>query len=232
MEIKFKKDAKGNITSVQLNDVTFFYTNIRNPKPIYDDRKLSYEKARKEYTVDVVVNEDIADAWDEVFGKQPSKKLLNAKFKEKYKLDDDAEVPLPKEKKQFTLKVVQKAEKKDGDPISEKLLPRVFVKNEDGKPVDITFSTNVGNGSKGNLLIRANTNDYGSFAYLSKMLVTDLIEYEEGAMSEDDEEFLGTDDVELAEAPERKASKPTNDSDDDDDVPAFSDDDDGDDDDY
>lgn len=223
MDIKFKKDAKGNITSVVLNDVTFYYTNIRNPKPVYDDRKLSYEKARKEYTVDVVVNEDIADAWDEVFAKQPSKKLLNAKFKEKYKLEDDDEVPLPKEKKQFTLKVVQKAEKKDGDPISEKLLPRVFIK-QDGKPVDITFSTNVGNGSKGSLLIRANTNDYGSFAYLSKMLVDDLVEYEDGgALSEDDEEFLGTDDVEFAEAPERKGAKPTDDEANDDDVPEFSD---------
>lgn len=223
-EMKLKKDKKGNVTSVTLKGVHLFYTNIRRPKAIYDDRKLPYEKARKEYSVDIAVTEDVADEWDELFGKQPSKKHTNKSFREKYKIDDDGDIPYPKEKKQYTLKVTQKAEKKNGDPISDKMIPRVFVK-EGEKPTDITFDTNVGNMSVGNVLIRVNQNDYGNFAYLNKILVTDLIEYEDRVMSEDEEEFLGTDDVEFAEAPERKGASPSkgDDDDDDDDVPDFDD---------
>lgn len=217
-KITFKKDNKGNIESVAIHGATFYYTNIRSPRPIFDDRKLSYDKARKEYSVEVAVSEDVADEWDEVFAKQPSKKYTNAKFREKYKLEEDDALPFPDEKKQFTIKIVQKAQKKDGEPISDSLIPRVFIV-EDGKAKDITFSTNVGNGSTGAVQIRANSNDYGCFAYLSKIKVEDLIEYEgnEGGISEEDKEFLGADEVELAEAPERKATRATEDREDDDD---------------
>lgn len=217
--ITFNKDKKGNVESVAIHGTTFYYTNIRTPRPIYDDRKLAYDKARKEYSVEVAVTEDIADEWDEVFAKQPSKKYTNAKFMEKYKLEDKSELPFPNEKKQFTIKITQKAQKNDGDPINSSLIPRVFLV-EDKKGKDVTFDTNIGNGSKGSVLVRANTNDYGAFAYLSKLKIAieDLVEYEgnEG-LSDEEKDFLGVDEVELAEAPERKATKATERSDDDDD---------------
>lgn len=217
-KITFKKDKKGNIESVAIHGATFYYTNIRSPRPIFDDREMSYDKARKEYSVDVAVSEDVADEWDEVFAKQPSKKYTNVKFREKYKLEEEDALPFPDEKKQFTIKIVQKAQKNDGDPIPDGLIPRVFIV-EDGKAKDITFSTNIGNGSTGAVQVRANINKYGQFAYLSKVKVEDLIEYEgnEGGISDEDREFLGADEVELAEAPERKATKATEERDDDDD---------------
>ena len=213
-EIKFQKDKKGNVEQVIIKNATLYYTNIRNPRPIFDDRNLSYDKARKEYSVEVAVTEDDADNWSEIFTKQPAKKLTNKAFMEKYKLEDESELPFPDQKKQYTIKIVQKAQKKDGDPIGENLIPRVFVV-EDGKAKDITFDTNVGNGSKGSVKVRANANDYGTFAYLSMVKVDELVEYEGGGgISEDDKEFLGVDEVELAEAPERTGSAATEDSED------------------
>lgn len=208
-EIKFKKDRKGVVESVTVKNAVFYYTNIRTPRPIFDDRDLPYEKARKEYSVDVAVTEEVADAWDEVFTKQPSKKYSNAKFMEKYKLEDESELPFPKEKKQFTIKFTQKVEKKDGTLISDGLIPRVLISTDEGKVQDITFDTNVGNGSKGNVLLRAVTNGYGTFSYLSKVKVEDLVEYEGGGLSEEEKEFLGVDEVEYAEAPGRSGAAAT-----------------------
>lgn len=226
MKMQVKKDKKGNIENIILTDVYLYYCNVRKPKAIYDDRKLPYEKARKEYCVDIGINEEIADEWDEIFGKQPSKKHKNDKFRETYKLDDEDALPVPDATKQFTIKSVQRCEKKDGSEIHPKMIPRVFMTDpETNKLVDHSFTTNVGNGSVGNVLIRVNVNDFGAFAYLNKIKVTDLVPYEDSGsgISEDEAEFLGTDDVELAEVPE-KESKPSSDSDSaddfaDDDVP-------------
>lgn len=209
-QIKFQKDNKGNISDVVITNVGIYYCNIRSPRPIYDDRKLAYNKARKEYSVEVAVSEEVADSWDEVFTKQPSKKYTNAKFMEKYKLDNKEDLPFPNEKKQFTIKIVQKAQNKDGEPVPDFMIPRVFV-IKDKKAVDVTFDTNVGNGSKGAVKLRVNANDYGTFAYLSRVKVDELVEYEGGGSGEADKDFLGVDDVELAEAPERKPSKASDD---------------------
>lgn len=225
-EIKFQKDNKGNVTGVILTGVTFYYTNIKTPRPVYDDRNKPIKQARKEYSVEVAVTEDIADAWDEVFTKQPSKKYTNAKFMEKYKLEDASELPFPKEKKQFTIKVTQKLLKNDGEPIGDSLIPRVLIADPENpkKGKDITFTTNIGNGSKGILGVRAITNsDYGTFAYLSKMKVEDLVEYEStasGGMSEGEAEAFGFDEVDLDDAPTREpVSGGDDDSDDSDDQP-------------
>lgn len=202
--IKDKKDAN-KVTGVIIDGASFYYTRIRQPSAIFDDRDVKFEKARKEYKVDVAVTEDVADAWDEIFKKQPSKKHTNKQFADRYKLDSEADLPFPDQKKQFTIKVTQKELNADGEPMS---VPRVFV-TENGKPVDITFDKNVGNGSVGKIKVKAISNKYGSFAYLDKILLSDLVEYEggEGGLSEEDKDFLGTDDVELAEAPARKPSK-------------------------
>lgn len=233
MTIKIQKE-KGKISAVVLEG-SFYYCNVRKPRAIYDDRKLSYEQARKEYSLEVAVSEDDADIWDQTFSKQPAKKYSNAAFIEKYKLEDESQLPFPDEKKQYTIKIVQKAQKKDGAPISNSLIPRVIAKGEDGKMQDITFEKNVGNGSKGAVKIRVNSNDYGTFAYLSLVRVDDLIEYADGGgLSKDDIDFLGGE-VEFAEVPaeEAKSESPAHDKGgDDQDTPFDSDDDFGDDDDF
>lgn len=203
MAMKINKDSKGNINQIIITDATFYYTCIRKPVAIYDDRKLPYAQARKEYKTTVAVDEDTADQWDEIFGKQPSQKHSNQKFVENYKLDDVSEVPYPDEKKQFTIKVTQKAQKKDGSAIDPRAIPKVF-KREGKKGVEIGKTTNVGNGSKGTLVVRVMTNDYGSFAYLDTLAIDTLVEYDDnsGAVNKDTLDALGFDDIETQEMPE------------------------------
>jgi len=202
--IKFQKDSKGNITNVLLTDASLYYCKIRRPQAIYDDRNVKFNQARKEYSVELAVSEEVADAWDEVFAKQPSKKYTNAKFREKYKLEEDDDLPFPKEKKQFTIKVTQKAQDKEGDAIRPSNIPRILMADPDNpkKGLDITFDRNVGNGSKGHASARVNTNDYGSFAYLNKLKINELVEYEDsdGGLSDEEKDAFGFDDVEFAES--------------------------------
>lgn len=205
-----QKDNKGNITQIIIKDVTFYYTCVKRPVPIFDDRKLSYEKARKEYKTTIAVNEDVADQWDEIFSKQPSQKWANAKFMENYKLEDASELPFPDEKKQFTIKVTQKAQKKDGSPIDPRSVPKVL-KVEGKKGVDIGRKVNVGNGSKGTLIVRVLSNDYGTFSYLDTMAIMHLVEYEDsgnGAISKGAMDALGLDDVEIDDTPIEESKAP------------------------
>lgn len=190
MQLILKRNKKDEITTGILRNVPVYYTKVQRPVAIYEQRK-EKNPTKLEYTVDVGVSEEIADQFDEVFEKQQSKKLTNAKFKERFRLeDDDLPLPCPKEKKQFVLKLKQAAQKNDGTKLPKALRPRVVEKDENGKPVDITFKKLVGNGSTADIMFRVNQNDFGTFAYLSTVLVTDLNEYEAGGDAERDE-FLG-----------------------------------------
>lgn len=190
MELVLKRNKKDEINCGILRNVPIYYTKVQKPAPIYEHRKMD-KPTKFEFTVDVGVSEDIADQFDEIFEKQQSKKLTNEKFKERFKIEeDDLPLPCPKEKKQFVLKLKQAAQKADGKNISKALRPRVVQKDEDGNPVDLTFKHLVGNGSTADILFRVNQNDFGTFAYLSTVLVTDWKEYEAGGDQERDE-FLG-----------------------------------------
>lgn len=239
MKLTLKRNKKGEITSGTLRNVPVYYTKVQKPAPIYEQRKLK-NPDKLEYTIDVGVNEDIADEFDEIFEKQQSKKLTNAKFKERFKIEEDElPLPVPSAKKQFVLKLKQAAQKSDGTKISKALRPRVVQKDENGKPVDITFKHLVGNGSTADILFRVNSNDYGTFAYLSTVLVTDLREYEAGG-DQDRDEFLGgaleTDDDEEEEDNSSNSGGSDDDDDgdfgDDGDEPMDPDDDEEDDEDY
>lgn len=196
MDIKIQKDSKGEISSIILTGVKFYYTSIRRPGAIYDDRKLPFKDARKEYKVTVGVDEDIADQWDEIFSKQPSKKYPNnAKFKEAINIgDDDSLLPVPEAKKQWTIRVAQKELKTDG----EKSIPPKVMEVVNGKGVDITLDKNVGNGSEGNIKVRVIKNDYGTFCYPDTIVITKLFEYEDraGGLSEEEMEAMGITGVE------------------------------------
>lgn len=240
-KLTFKKNKKGEVTSAVLENVALFYTKVQSPQAIYEQRKMS-KPNKFEYSVNAVVTEEIADEFDEMFEKQTSKKYTNAKFREKFKLEEDDKLPFPKAKKQFVLSLKQAAQKADGSKLPKSLRPRVVELDEDGKPVDITKKKLVGNGSVGDILLRVNTNDFGTFAYLSIVKVTDLLEYEAGG-DEDREDFLGGqmefDDDDEDDTPSGGDDSDDDDdgadSDDDDDTDGFGDDDaddDDDDDDY
>lgn len=224
--IEFKKDKKGEITSVVIKNAALFYTKIQSPQAIYEQRNMS-KPNKFEYSVNVVVTEDIADQFDEVFEKQTSKKLTNKKFKEKYNMEEGDELPVPGEKKQYVLNIKQAAQKADGSPMPKSLRPRVVEFDEDaGKFIDITKKKLIGNNSVGDVLMRVNSNDFGTFAYLNMVKVTDLIEYNVGG-DEDREDFLGGevefDDDEEDELPNGGGQSSNDEEDDDDDDEGFGD---------
>lgn len=222
--MKIVKDAKGNISKVFIEDVVFYYAQVQKAKPIYDQREWSNPN-KFEYLVDVLVDEDTYDLIEETFPKTSLKKYSKEKFMERFKIESEEDLPYDS-KKYFVAKFKQAAQKADGSPINPQLRPRAF-EMVNGKAVDITIDKLIGNGSKGAILLRSSTNStYGTFAYLSTLKVTDLVEYETSSVTDEAvSDFLGGD-VEFADIPEETFEKPEQNSEDfsDDDLP-FDDDD-------
>lgn len=188
--IEFKEDKKGKINRAIITGATVYYAQLQKPRPVFEQRDMGNNATKTEWTVDLIVSEDTADEYDAVFNKQSSTKISKAEFIKRYKIEDESELPDPKAKKFFLLKVKHAAQKKDGEPIDTRMRPRA-VEIVDGKPVDITFDKLIGNGSKGDVLLRVATNDFGTFSYLSVLKVTDMIEYEGAGKDEVEEDFLG-----------------------------------------
>lgn len=201
-------ETKGKLEKVFIKNATLMYVKTRKAYPIYSQKDLpTKSQTMFEYTVDLVVDEDVADQYDEQFPKQSSKKLLKAAFMKQYKIESDADFPEgldPKAKKFFVIKVKQNTHyEKDGKPValSASTRPKVIAV-VDGKKEDITVSKDVSNGSIGDVLLTVNHNkQYGASAKLKGILVTTFIEYEASGGDKDLVDFFG-DDVEFAELPE------------------------------
>jgi hypothetical protein len=191
-----KELAKGILSGVHC-----FYTKVQQPEAVYSEKD-NPRPEMFEYKVDLVVNEDIADQWDEKFAKQPAKKHLKEAFMKKYKLEKDEDFPEgldPSAKKFWTITLRQNKnyrDKKTGEvkDLSMALRPKV-VEMVDNKPVDITMKKLVGNGSQADVLFRVNhSKQYGPAAKLAVVKVTHLIEYEAaGTKDEVLDDFLGGD---------------------------------------
>lgn len=189
-KLKLKRDKKGKIEKGFLTGVIFYYTRLMKPVPIFEQRN-DPSPTLTEYCIDLVVTEEVADEWDEVFVKQSSKKYSKEKFMQAFKVENEADLPDPKANKFYVIKLKQPAQNKSGKPIAKSTRPRV-VETVEGKPVDITFEKLIGNGSKGDVMVRVLENDYGAFSYLARVLVKDLIEFHtDDFVDEDEEEFLG-----------------------------------------
>ena len=166
VDLVFKKDDKGNLEGGYVEGVTFVYCQIREARPKFNPEE------GKEWKVDVIVDEDTADAWQEAFPKNSVKKIKTAMFKEQYKIDP----VFPDEKNQFVLTVKDNAQKPDGTPKTGNMRPSVVLNGK--TPVNITETTNVGNGSTGKLFFTVFNGAKGSVVYLRGILVEDLVEYE------------------------------------------------------
>ena len=127
-----------------------------------------YQSKDTEYTISVIVNEDVADAWDAEFKKQPAKKIKASEFESKYKvaLPDN----LKKEKNVYEIKLKRDATK-DGEPFYPEGRPKVFVDYSNGDRVDITESRLIANGSFGKVSYRINSTEFGIFAKLANVLM-------------------------------------------------------------
>lgn len=149
---------------------TFVYAKVGQP-----DTK--YQSTDKEWSIEVIVDEDTADAWDAQFKKQPAKKIKASEFEAKYKIPvPDA---LKNEKNVFGIKLKRQATN-DGVPVDDEFRPKVFVDDTEGNRTEIGQSRLIANGSFGKVSYYISSNDYGTFARLQNVLMEEanFIEYE------------------------------------------------------
>ena len=149
--------------------------------------KKKYQSNDTEYSISIIVNEDVADEWDGQFKKQPAKKIRAADFEEVFKM------PLPEalsgEKNVYRIQL-----KKDavvgGEAVFPEFRPKVLLETEEER-IDITESRLVANGSYGKVSYRITSNDFGTFARLNNVLIQeeDFVEYESSGSSGAGSEF-------------------------------------------
>lgn len=139
---------------------TLVYAKVAEASP-------KYQSKDTEYTVSVIVSEDVADDWDAKFKKQPAKKIKATEFEAKYK------TPLPAalqgEKNVFEIKLKKDATK-DGEPFYPEHRPKVFLDSEKER-TEITESRLIANGTIGKVSYRVSSNDFGTFAKLNNVLI-------------------------------------------------------------
>ena len=185
-----------------------------------------YQSKDTEYSVEVIISEDQADEWDTKFKKQPAKKIKAAEFEGKYKIPVPAQ--FKGEKNLYSVKLKKDAVV-DGVEFYPEFRPKVFLDTVDGERVDITTSRLIANGSVGKVSYRVNSNDFGTFAKLSNVLLTEegFIEYESKGSSGPGAEFGGARPVkveparkEATEARKPKEVKPAEPAEDDEDESA------------
>ena len=147
---------------------TLVFVSIQTPQT-------KYQSTEKEYKAGVVVDEDTADSWNEMFPKQSAKVVKTSDFKDTYKID----APFQNEKKQYVINLKKPAQYKDGTPLPKQYQPKVLL--ADGKQaIDVTDTMLPANGSVGKISFETNSNDFGTFARLRNVLVTKMIEYKKG----------------------------------------------------
>ena len=148
-----------------LEDVTFAFVKMAE-----SDNK--YQSEDREYSINAVVIKAVAKAFKKKFPKQSVKEYDNKEFEEKFKIAP----PFHDADEQWVLKL-SKVHIKDGEPQPEKYRPRVYLVDQIGDLVDITTSRLVANGSKGDVAYRVSENQFGTFAHLDAIRVTEFIEY-------------------------------------------------------
>lgn len=155
------------------------YVQVDTPKPCYVESK------GKEWKASVVIDEDTADAWDEMFPKQTAKQVKTSEFEGIYKI----EPPFPDQRKQYIVTLRKNTKLANGNDVPEKYQPKVF-KKEGSSLVNITKDILVANGSEGVVSVEIYDGKMGTFARLKNVLVTNLIPYEKSQSSgESGDEF-------------------------------------------
>lgn len=142
------------------------YCMLDKPTSCYDKEKGS------EWKCGVVVDEDTADSFAEIYNKQPARKVKRSEFKDAYKCDP----PEGSEKNLYVITLKKNTKLANGEPVPDKYRPRVF-EQVGNKLVDITESKLPANGSYGALSIDHYENSFGASARLKNVKITSLIEF-------------------------------------------------------
>lgn len=149
---------------------TFVYAKVGQP-----DTK--YQSTEKEWSIEVIVDEDTAEAWDDQFQKQKAKKIKATEFEAKYR------IPVPEhlkgEKNVYGIKLKRQATN-DGVPVDDSFRPKIYVDDSEGNRTEIGQSRKIANGSFGKVSYFISTNDFGCFSRLQNCLMAEenFIEYE------------------------------------------------------
>ena len=167
--------SKFDLADETISNVTFFWTKIQKPSLKYQSQ------VEKEFVVDVLVDKATAKAFGKEFPKQKAKEIDNDDFNEKF----GEEHAIEGQDEQFIIRLKKGATYKDKETgaikdIPEQYRPRVFLADENDELEDVTFTTLVGNGSKGVVQFDVNTNSFGTFAQLSAIKVENLVKVEGG----------------------------------------------------
>lgn len=162
------KAAKGYIDVIE-GTVVYAKVNVPDTK---------YQSTEKEWSIEVITDEDTAEAWDEKFQKQKSKKIKAADFEAKYRIP----CPIAGVKNVYSIKL-KRAATKDGVEVDEKFKPKVYIDDANGERTEVGASRLIANGSFGKVSFYVSSNDFGTFARLQNCLFQEdkFIEYQSNA---------------------------------------------------
>lgn len=166
--------SKLDLENGVITGTTLFWTKLQKPT-------LKYQSTtEKEFVVDVLVDKETSKAWNKQFSKPKTKEIdiddFNSRYGSEHAIGSDEQYII-KLKKSATYSDKQTGEIKE---IADIYKPRVFLEDEDGLLEDVTFTTVVGNGSKGVVQFDVINNTFGTFAHLSAIKVEHLVASEGG----------------------------------------------------
>lgn len=176
-----EKNTKDEISKGRIEDATLLYVQLQEGELAFGS------ETDRDFTVQVAVTEDTAKNWKTTFPKNGYREVPNDTFAKAYKTDP----PYPEEENQHVVKLKSRATYREDEPerniqsgdlvpYDSQSRPKLY-EVKDGKPVDITETTQPANGSKGVVAFRSVNNKFGSFPVLSGVLVTELKEEERQA---------------------------------------------------
>ena len=195
---------------------TLVYVQINKPVECFIKEK------GHEWKASVVVDEDTADAWNEVYPKQSAKAVKTSEFEKIFKIPP----PNHSEKKQYVITLRKNTQltktfdvedesgnkvldaegnvkkRKEFSPLPEIYHPKALLQTSAGRE-EITKTKLIANGSAGVISVTSRSTTNGPVAQLRNILVTDLIEYQ-GSSSEAGSEF---DDDTPAPSPAKTTTK-------------------------
>ncbi len=145
---------------------TLVYVMLDKPRNCFEETK------GQEYKCGIVVDEDTADIFNELYPKQSAKKVKATDFEAAYKCP----IPEGAGKNVYVITLRKNTVLANGNPVPDKYRPRVLEK-QGNTVVDVTFTKLPSNGSKGAISIDHYEGKMGNVARLKNVLVTEMIEY-------------------------------------------------------
>jgi len=175
-----EKNEKGEMTKGRIEEVTLAYVKLQEGELAFGS------DSERDYAVTAVVTEATAKDFKSVFVKNGFRTIPTEEFEGKMRM----KAPYPEQKDQYCIKLksntaysadIPNSSITAGMPVpyESPSRPKLF-EIVNGKPVDITMTTKVANGSKGVVAFKVSINKFGTFPLLSGVMVTDLIEYADG----------------------------------------------------